>query len=114
VITNVEEYLAALTADQVAETVNRAATTESRRLIAANPLRTGLIIHNDSDEVLYIRYGTEDASTDVFSEAIAPRSTLRILRSYAEMVKTEVHHIVATGTARVMVTELRLKENPNR
>lgn len=52
--------------------VNDAAS--STDLLVANTSRKGVILHNDSDQILYLKYGSTDATTTSYTYEIAPQA----------------------------------------
>ena len=80
-----------------------ATSTGSATLKAANANRLrGLLIDNDSDSTLYVKFGTSAASNTDYSVRIDPRTSWQDPTDYTG----EVRAILAAGTGNAQVTEL--------
>ena len=84
----------------VATLSNVAASTSSTTLLASNTGRLGLVIVNDSDAILYVKYGTGASSTS-FTRKLEPGEHME-----DELYTGIVTGAWATATGNARVTEL--------
>jgi len=82
---------------------NVATSTASAQLLAANTSRRGVIIHNDSSGILYVKYGTTASATS-FTYRLTSQATLELPTS--PMYTGRIDGILDTGTGTARVTEL--------
>jgi len=96
---------------QVAEPVRAGTSTRTSvndnnadtLLLAANPLRKGAVVYNDSAEILYLAFGTVAASTTSFTYKVAAGGAVEVPFSYSG----EIRGIwAANGSGAARVSEL--------
>ena len=75
--------------------------TSSKTLLAANPLRLGFIIYNDSDKILYVAFAST-ASATAFTYRVVPAATLEVTKGLRYLGKiTGIWATGVTGSARI-------------
>lgn len=84
-----------------ANVTNVAAAVASTQLLAANALRVGVIIFNDSTSVLYVKFGTAAATTS-FTVRVAAAGYYEVPAYYSGVV----HGIWNTANGAARVTEV--------
>ena len=74
----------------------------SAQLIAANTSRKGLVVHNDSSAICYMKFGTTASSTS-YTYALQPGAMFEMAHP---LYTGRVDVILATGSGNAMVTEI--------
>ena len=79
-----------------------ASSASSVQIKAANDRARGVLIYNDSTAVLYLRFGTADASTASFTVQMASETYYEVPALY----RGAIQGIWAAANGNAMVTEL--------